>query len=127
MYLAEELMAKGERDRCREVLDYAEEMLPGYNIPYDYTAASMAQMYFSLGTEEDLEKGNQMMRTVADKCVDYLTWGDSLNKSQRKSVQNTLNQQLGIFSYVLQTCERYHQKEILDEYYPIYSNYAKRQ
>ena len=101
-------------------------MLPECNVPYDYTAASMAQMYFSLGNEEDLAKGDRMMRIVADKCVDYLSWGDSLNKERRKSQQNTLNQQLGILSYVLQSCERYHRQDILDEYYPIYATYAKR-
>ena len=126
MYLAEELLQKGERERCREVLDKAEEVLPACNVPYDYTAASMAQMYLALGTEEDIAKGVRMMQIVADKCVEYLAWGDSLSKERKRSVQNTLNQQLGIFGYVLQTCERYHQEEIINQYYSIYANYAGR-
>ena len=63
--LAEELLRKGEREKALEVLDYSEEQLPGYNIPYDYTSASMAQMYLIL--HED-EKALAIMDKVSAFC-----------------------------------------------------------
>ena len=50
--LAEQLIRENQRDKALEVLDFSEEQLPGYNIPYDYTSASMASMYFLLNEDE---------------------------------------------------------------------------
>ena len=123
MQLAEALYYEGKRDKVREVLDYSEEMLPGYNIPYDYTSASMASLYYSLGTDEDKAKANDIMTKVADNCVEYLRWGDSLDKKQRRAVQSVLGHHQAVLGYVLQNMERYGQRELLDKYYPIYRQY----
>ena len=120
--LAEALFREGKKDKCREVMDYAGEMLPAYNIPYDYTSASMASIYYALGEDE---KANVIMRAVAENCVEYLRWGDSLDRNQRRSAQSTLQYQLSIFGYVLQNAEHYRQTELVDEYYPVYEQYAK--
>ncbi|MBQ4507465.1 MAG: DUF2723 domain-containing protein [Paludibacteraceae bacterium] len=120
--LAEALFREGKKDKCREVMDYADEVLPAYNIPYDYTSASMASIYYALGEDE---KANVIMRAVAENCVEYLRWGDSLDRDQRRSAQSTLQYQLSIFGYVLQNAEHYRQTELVDEYYPVYEQYAK--
>ncbi len=122
--LAEELYYKGERDKVREVLDYAEEVLPECNINYDYTSATMAALYYALGTEEDRAKARYIMTKVADTCVEYLQWGDQLDKEQRKGAQSTLQHQQAVFGYVLQQMERRGDAELVDRYYPIYSAHA---
>ncbi len=122
MELAEALYREGKRDKCREVLDYAQEVLPSYNIPYDYTSASMASVYFALG---ETEKANTIMRAVAETCCQYLIWGDSLDRNQKQSVQTTLQQHLAILGYVLQNLDHYDQDDIVEEYYPVYQQYAK--
>ncbi len=119
--LAEALYREGKRDRCQEVMDFADQGLPAYNIPYDYTSASMAAIRYALG---DKEKANEVMRAVAESCVEYLRWGDTLGREQRRSVQTTLQQQLAIFGYVLQSANHYQATELVDEYYPIYEQYA---
>ena len=121
--LIEALYNEGKRDKCLEVLDFAEEVLPGYNIPYDYTSASMAQYYYQLG---EIEKGNAIMTKVADTCAEYLMWGASLDKDNRAAAQSTLGHQSAIFGYVLQTLERYQQKDLFNQYYDIYAQYASR-
>ena len=121
--LIEALYEEGKRDKCLEVLDFAEEMLPGYNIPYDYTSATMAAYYYQLG---EMDKANAIMTKVADNCVEYLKWGDSLAKEQRVSSQSTLGHQMAVFGYVLQNLERYQQKELFNQYYDIYAQYAMR-
>ena len=119
--LIEALYEEGKRDKCLEVLDFAEEMLPGYNIPYDYTSATMAVYYYQLG---EMDKANAIMTKVADTCVEYLHWGNSLEKAQRASSQSTLGHQMAVLSYVLQNLERYQQKELFNHYYDIYAQYA---
>ena len=121
MELAEALYNEGKRDKCLEVLDFAEKMLPGYNIPYDYTSATMAVYYYQLG---EMDKANAIMTEVADNCAEYLAWGESLAKEQRASSQSTLQHQLAVLGYVLQNMERYQQKELFNHYYDIYIQYA---
>ncbi len=121
MELIDALYNEGKYDKCLEVLDFAEAMLPGYNIPYDYTSASMAAFYYRLG---EMDKANAIMTKVADNCAEYMAWGASLSKELRSSAQSTLQHQMAIFGYVLQNLERYQQKELFNQYYDIYMQYA---
>jgi len=77
-----------------------------------------------LGTEEDRAKARYIMTKVADTCVEYLQWGDQLDKEQRKGAQSTLQHQQAVFGYVLQQMERRGDAELVDRYYPIYSAHA---
>ena len=120
--LAEQLLRENQREKALEVLDYSEEMLPGYNIPYDYTSASMASMYFML--HED-EKALAIMDKVAQNCVEYMRFAQSLDRRQRNLMESTTNREAAILSYVLQTCERYGQKELVDKYYGDYAAYVQ--
>ena len=120
--LAEQLVRENQREKAVEVLDYAEEQLPGYNIPYDYTSASMASLYFLL--KED-EKALVIMDKVAQTCVEYLRFAASLNRQQRTAMNSVVDRQGAILSYVLQTCERYGHHDIVDKYLDDYDQYVK--
>jgi hypothetical protein len=50
-----------------------EKMIRAYNVPYDWQngAVQMAESYYQLG---DSAKTDEMMKTLADKAVEYLTW-----------------------------------------------------
>ena len=120
--LADQLVREGKREKALEVLDYSEEQLPGYNIPYDYTSASMAQLYFVL--HED-EKALAIMDKVAQNSVEYLRFAASLNRQQRAAMNSTTDRQIAILSYVLQTCERYGQHDFVDKYIADYETYVK--
>ena len=119
--LAEQLIRENQRDKALEVLNFAEEQLPGYNIPYDYTSASMASMYFML--HED-KKALAIMDYVANNSVEMLRFAASLNRAQRKAMEPTTNREGAILGYVLQTCERYKQHEFVDKYYGDYATYV---
>ena len=120
--LAEQLLRENQRDKALEVLDYAEEQLPGYNISYDYTSASMASMYFALGEKE---KAEAIMEKVAQSCVEYLRFAASLNRAQKRSLESSTGREAAILGYVLQTCERNGANDIVDKYYQDYATYAK--
>ena len=120
--LAEQLIRERQNEKAVEVLDFAEEQLPGYNVPYDYTSASMASMYYLLGEDE---KANAIMDNVAQSCVEYLRFARSLSKSRRASMEQTTGREAAILSYVLQTCERNGANEIVDKYYKDYIDFVK--
>jgi hypothetical protein len=120
--LAEQLIRENKRDKALEVLDFSEEQLPGCNVPYDYTSASMASMYFLL--HED-EKAMAIMEVVANTCAEYIHFANSLDRRQRQIMQSTTDRELAILGYVLQTCERYGKNEFVDKYYDTYAGNSK--
>jgi hypothetical protein len=120
--LAEQLLRENQREKALEVLDFAEEQLPGYNVPYDYTSASMASMYFMLGEKE---KAVAIMDKVAQNSVEYLRFAASLNREQKRVMDSTIGRESAILSYVLQICERNNENELVEKYYQDYANYAK--
>ncbi len=125
MQLAEALQLERQPDKCREVLDYAEQMLPEYNVPYDYTSASMAALYYRLGTEDDIAKADAMMKIVAENCAEYMRWGAQLDKDRRATAQQTVSHQSAVLGFVLQNLDRYHRKDLFDEYFAVYQQYAR--
>ena len=71
--LVQQLMREGKKDKAKAALDYAEKMIPAYNVPYDWQngAVQMAEAYYQLG---ETAKADEMMKALADKAVEYLTW-----------------------------------------------------
>ena len=65
------------------------------------------------------------MDNVATTCVEYLRFADSLDRRKRALMESTTSREGAILGYVLQTCERYHQTEIVDKYYGDYAAYVR--
>ena len=65
-----------------------------------------------------------MLKAVADTNVEYIAWGDALNKDQRKAAQSTIQHHVAVLGYVLQQLDRHHQNELVDTYYPVYASHA---
>jgi DNA replicative helicase MCM subunit Mcm2 (Cdc46/Mcm family) len=119
--LAEALYYEGKHDKVLDVLDFAEKMLPGYNVPYDYTSATMATLYYAL---DQMDKGNAIMTKVADNCVEYMMWGNSLDKEQRRAAQSTIGHHSAVLGFVLNNFQRHEQKELFNKYFELYEQYA---
>ena len=120
--LAEALYDEGKYDKALKVLDFAEEMLPGFNVPYDYTSASMASLYYAM---DEIEKGNAIMIDVAENSVEYMEWGASLEPQLRKSAQSTIGHHTAVLGFVLNNLQRFEQKDLFNKYFDIYSQYAR--
>ena len=113
MQLADALYREGQKEKAIEVLDYAEQMLPLYNIPYDYTSASMGCLYLQMG---EREKGEAMLREVARNTSDYVRWGQTLKPAYRKQMQSTLQHNEAVLGFVLQNAQRFGIDDLLKEY-----------
>ena len=122
--LAEALYYEGKHDKAMEVLDFAEEVLPGYNVTYDYTSGTMAALYYAM---DEIEKGNAIMSALADNCVEYMEWAATLSPAQRKSVnQSTVGHYSAVLGFVLNNLQRFDQKELFNKYFDLYNQYATR-
>ena len=75
--LVGQLIREGKKEKAKAALDYAEKMIPAYNVPYDFQngAIQMAEAYYQIGEKE---KADSIMKALADKAVEYLTWYLSL-------------------------------------------------
>ena len=65
------------------------------------------------------------MDDVANTCVEYLRFAASLDRRQKALMENTTGRESAILGYVLQTCERYGENELVDKYYADYVAYNK--
>ncbi len=119
--LAEALIAEHQPQKAIAVLDYAEEMLPGYNISYDHTSATMAGYYYQLG---EIAKADRLMDAVAENAADYLRWGHEIEPRVRKNMQQTLNHQAAVLNLCLQNFSFYNREELFNKYMPLFSLYT---
>ena len=79
--LAAQLLKEGKKDKALAVLDYAEKMIPSYNVPYDWVngAFQMAEAYYKLG---ETAKANHIVDELANKSLEYMMWYLSLTDNQ---------------------------------------------
>ena len=79
--LVQQLMKEGKKDKAKAALDYAEKMIPAVNVPYDFQNGSlqMAEAYYQLG---ETEKADAIVKALADKAVEYVTWYLSLDDNR---------------------------------------------
>ena len=105
--LVQQLMKEGKTDKARKALEYCEQVIPEYNVPYDWQngAVQMAEAYYQLG---ETEKGDHIMKQLADKGVQYVTWYLSLDDRRFIiSSGEVLEYQLPILNSIVKILEKY--------------------
>ena len=126
--LVQQLMREGKKDKAKAALDYAEKMIPACNVPYDWTngAAQMAESYYQLG---ETEKADKIMKALADKAVEYMTWYLSLDDNRLLISANEFEYHFRVFNAEVQTLKKYNSK-LAEVYEPkieeLYNMYAER-
>ena len=112
-----QLIREGKTDKAKAALEYAEKMIPAYNVPYDWQngAMQMAEAYYQLG---EIEKGDNIMKALADKAVEYLTWYLSLDDQRfAMSSHEVVDYQLPILSTEVKLMQKYN-----SELAPVYDS-----
>ena len=81
MQLVNQLLKEGKNEKALKALDYCEEMIPAFNVPYDFqnNALDMGEAYYALGEKE---KADRIMDALANKSVEYVTWYLAMNDLQ---------------------------------------------
>ena len=107
--LIEQLMKEGQKDKALAALDYAEKMIPAYNVPYDWQngAVQMAEAYYQLG---QTEKADKIMDALANKAIEYMTWYLSLDDSQFFVSTREFEYHIALLNEELKLMEKYKSK-----------------
>ena len=79
--LAKQLLAEGQEDKARRVLERADEAIPSTTVPHNYQSGSleMAQTWLSLGNKA---KATELADAVASNASEYCAWYTSLSDSR---------------------------------------------
>ena len=101
--LIDELLEVNDTVRALEVTEYCDKVIPSYNVPYDYTALSMAETYYLCGKPEE---GARIVGEVLAQNEDYLQWVFTLDKFQIQGLGRTIREQLLTMRDALETAER---------------------
>ena len=111
--LIEQLLKEGKREQAKEALDYAEKMIPAYNVPWDYQngAVGMATSYYELGETETAEK---MMTTMAEKEIQYMTYYLSLDDMRLDISAGEFEYHTAVLDRIISIMEKYESTRVDD-------------
>ena len=129
--LIQQLVREGKLDKAREALEYADKVIPAYNVPYDWQngAAQMGEAWYQVG---NAEKADQVLKALADKSVEYCTWYLSLNESRFLMAAREFEYQWAILDAEVKIMKKYNspQAEVyeqkVDELYNMYVDRIKQ-
>ena len=107
--LITQLLKEGKKDKALAALEYAEKMIPAFNVPYDVQngALEMAEAYYQLGNNT---KADQIIDELANKSVEYLTWYLSLDDNHLLMSQREFIMHLSALDMEVKMMEKYKSK-----------------
>ena len=126
--LIEQLMKEGKKEKAKEALDYAEKMIPAYNVPWDYQngAVDMATAYYQLGENE---KAEEMMSTMAEKEIQYMTYYLSLDNLRLEISSGEFEYHTAVLDRIISIMEQYESpraEELNDTLNELFGIYRQR-
>lgn len=97
--LATNLMMEGKADKALKALQYAEKVIPEYNVPVNYLGGSLdfAKVYTALGKKD---KAADILTKLFNNAYQYMEWYTSLNDYQMSGYQRECMTHL----YIMQNC-----------------------
>jgi hypothetical protein len=114
--IAGALLAKGEKDKAREVLLYSLEKMPHATIPYDVSNARNVRTLFELGEKE---KAIEVARILGDRMIDLAEY----NISKRNFGNDTYNA-IVVLSELQSALYQYGEAELAKKYEDAYEKNA---
>lgn len=111
--LAEKLNDEGKQEKAAKVLDKCMEELPIRNIGIDdITIALFAESYFHANKPE---KGDVLIKQVANKSYEYIKYYHSLSESNYKLFERDEERQVYIYKTLISILEINNRKELSKE------------
>ena len=112
--LINQLMKEGQTDMALNALNYCEEKIPAFNIPYDFQNGSfdIAESYYILGEKE---KADKVMEALATKSVEYITWYLSMGERQLTISARDIGYHLSLLDELVRIMEKY-QSDLVETY-----------
>ena len=117
--LAEDLVREGKRDKALDVLNLCMKVLPPENVPLDYSALSMGELFYVLGEKE---KAETVLTGIADDSMRNIDWFFRLSPSQLASITRELEHNLAVVQQVL-IISKHYDPEFAAKYQEEFDNY----
>ena len=104
--LALQLIAEGQLEKAKNVVQLSEKVLPAYNVPYTYIsgATDLARAYALLGMKD---KGMKIARAVLLNNKQYACWYLSLSKDRFLMSQRDCMLQLYVLNQALEVANSF--------------------
>ena len=99
--LVSHLIAEGKKDKAAKVLDYAEKVIPEYNVPYNYLSGGVdfVTAYYSLGKKD---RASAIFNTMWTNSAQYLRYYCSLSHNRFMQSQRECMYQLYVMQRLLE-------------------------
>jgi hypothetical protein len=110
--LASKLVEEGKKDSAIAVLDKCQELLPESQIPPTYISIYLAETYYQAGA---MEKGNALMKSLAENVADKLDYYLTLPKKLGNRVENEKDHNLAVAQEILRILATNKQEELFQE------------
>ena len=109
--LAEALIAKGEKEKAKKVLDKCLESLPKSNVPYNIVMMQYVDMYYKLGDKENARMiSESLIEEFKEKVGFYhlvsMDYRDNLNEYKRE-----FRQSFTVANNILSLAKRYEDED----------------
>ena len=109
--LAIALVTENKKDSAEKVLDRCQQILPHSKVPYDYFAYEAGQVYYLAGK---FEKGNTLLKTFADDCLDELEYYNSVEQGFRRFNADNEARSARFLSMIIDLGLKYKQQSLVD-------------
>ncbi len=122
--LASALIDEGKKDKAVDILNKLMEELPPDQVPHDQFSIFLAEAYYKAG---ETEKGDAIMREVANQFLQYITFYTSLDNKLKQSVMGNFERTMAIYTrLLLPTVQMYDRKDLLKELEEKYTNSVQK-
>ena len=100
----------GDIDRALKATRFCDETIPSANIPYDYTAITLAQAYYAAGEKAD---GDRILADIMAQNEEYLLWAFTLEPMYMQSVGRTIREHIITMREALEVATEQENAEII--------------
>lgn len=126
--LVDQLVREDKKTKAKEVLDYANKVLPDKSVPYDQLCSNYVMYYFEVG---DNKKAMEIAETItkrADGNLAYFTEKSKYSSAEwmPDNVQDYIQINLRNLQVIANICNRNKQEEAAKRYEAIYNKYYAR-
>ena len=111
--LIQELLDMGDIDRALKATRFCDETIPSANIPYDYTAITMAEAYYAAGEKAD---GDRILTDILVQNEEYLLWAYTLEPMYLQSVGRTIREHLLTMREALEVATAQENEELINRF-----------
>jgi hypothetical protein len=110
--LAVALLTENKKDSAIKALDRSQLVMPHAKVPYDYYVVETGELYFMAGNSE---KGNSILKTYAEDCINELEYYTSVEPRFRHFNQDYEGRSARILDMILEKALKYKQQKLVDE------------